>query len=34
MGLSVKDTTESDAVAHLFKMYERLTKKEKNDERK
>lgn len=33
-GLSVKDTTESDAVAHLFKMYERLTKKEKNDERK
>ena len=28
-GLSVKDTTESDAVAHLFKMYEKLTKNEK-----
>lgn len=25
-GLSVKGTTESDAVAHLFKMYEKLTK--------
>lgn len=25
-GLSVKETTESDAVAHLFKMYEKLTK--------
>ncbi|HIW20881.1 MAG TPA: class I SAM-dependent DNA methyltransferase, partial [Candidatus Dorea intestinavium] len=28
-GLSVKDTTESDAVAHLFKMYEEITKDEK-----
>ena len=28
-GLPVKGTTESDAVAHLFKMYEKLTK-EKN----
>ncbi len=25
-GLPVKGTTESDAVAHLFKMYENLTK--------
>ena len=32
-GLSTK-ATESEIVAHLFKMYERLTKKEKNDERK
>ena len=28
-GLSIKDTTESDAVAHLFKMYEKLIKNEK-----
>lgn len=28
-GLPIKGTTESDAVALLFKMYERLTKKEK-----
>lgn len=28
-GLSVKGTTESDAVAHLFKMYEKLTKDKK-----
>lgn len=27
-GLSVKGTTESDAVAHLFKMYEKLTKEQ------
>lgn len=28
-GLPIKDTTESDALAHLFKMYEALTKNEK-----
>lgn len=25
-GLPIKGTTESEAVAHLFKMYEKLTK--------